>query len=130
MGVGVDAALEVNENIVEDAYQLLREGDSRHINLAEIDVVLKSVNLALEWEAAVLHLLSACNQHWIRETLAGKGRVNTKAAWEILQDCQEDCLVELAYNTRSRVMAQRSPERKHHKTLLHTPTQSIPMVLE
>ena len=56
------------------------------INLAELDAVLKGINLALHWEATVLHLVtdSACVQQWISDTLTGRARVNTKAASEML----------------------------------------------
>ena len=55
-------ALEHNGAAVEDASWLRKERDMLHINLAELDAVLKSVNLALMWKATVLHLHtdSAC----------------------------------------------------------------------
>ena len=57
-----------------------------YVNLAELDAALKGVNLALQWEATVLHLVpdSACVQRWISDTLTGKACVNTRAAGEML----------------------------------------------
>ena len=57
-------ALVVDEFIVEDACWFCLENDSRHINLAELDATLKGVNLAFQWQARVLHIVtdSACVQ--------------------------------------------------------------------
>ena len=57
-----------------------------HINLVELDVALKGVNLALQWEVTVLHLItdSRCVHRWISDTLTGKARVNMRAAGKML----------------------------------------------
>lgn len=44
--LAMGAALEVDGNIVEDACWL-RQNDCTHINLAELDAVLRGVNLAV-----------------------------------------------------------------------------------
>ena len=56
--------------------------------LAELEATLKGINLALQWEATVLHLVtdSACVHQWICDTLTGKARVNTRVAGEMLGD--------------------------------------------
>ena len=78
--------LEMNGTVIEDACWLRPTNNAQHINLAELDVALKGVNLALQWEATVLHLVtdSACMQRWISDTLTGKACVNTRAAGELL----------------------------------------------
>ena len=56
------------------------------MNLAELDVGLKRVNLALQWEVTVLHLVTdlVCEHRWISVTLTGKVCVNTRAACKML----------------------------------------------
>lgn len=49
-----------------------KEKDPQDINLAELDVILKDVNMTLVLETTVLH------------TLTGKARVHTKEASEML----------------------------------------------
>ena len=51
-------SLEHDRAAVEDASWLQKERDMQHINLAELDAVLKGVNMALMWEASILHLHS------------------------------------------------------------------------
>ena len=68
-----------------------------HINLVELDAVLKGVNMALMWEVTILHLHtdSACVHKWITDTLMGKARVCTRAASEMLIKQQLDALASL-----------------------------------
>ena len=84
--IATGVALETIGMVIEDAYWLHPTNDAQHINLAELDAALKGVNLALQWEATVLHLVtdSACVHCWISDTLTGKARVNTRAAGKML----------------------------------------------
>ena len=84
--VAAEVALETNGTFIDDACWLRPTNDAQHINLAELDAALEGTNLALHWEATVLHLVtdSACVHQWISDTLTGKARVNTKAAGEML----------------------------------------------
>lgn len=65
-----------------EAYWRMRVGyrpvnDVAHINLAELDTVLKGVKLALQWKAVRLHLRtdSLCVYYWISDTLTGKAKI-------------------------------------------------------
>ena len=79
-------AIEYDGAIIEDASWLRLAHADKHINLAELNAVLRSVNLALHWRASVIHLRtdSACVHRWISDTLSGKAKVRTKAASEML----------------------------------------------
>ena len=57
------------------------ENDTWHINLAELDAVMKGVNLALQWLAKRLHLCidSLCVYHWVSNMMTGKARICIKA---------------------------------------------------
>ena len=58
----------------------------QHINLAELDVVLRGITLALQWKAKTIHLQtdSACVHRWVSDTLSGQTRVHTKTPSEML----------------------------------------------
>ena len=60
--IATGVALETNGTVIEDACWLRPINNAQHINLAELDAALKGTNLALQWEATVLHLVtdSAC----------------------------------------------------------------------
>ena len=48
--------------------------------------MIKGVNLALQWQARVLYVItdSACVHQWVSDTLTGRAHVNTKAAGKML----------------------------------------------
>ena len=48
--------------VVEDACWLRPAKDFQHINLAELDAIIKGINLAILWKTTTLHLFtdSAC----------------------------------------------------------------------
>ena len=58
----------------------------KHINLAKLDMVLRSINLGLQWKAKTIHLQmnSACLHHWVSDTMSRQTRVHTKAPSEML----------------------------------------------
>lgn len=78
-------AMEINGTVIEGACWLRPTNNAQHINLAELDAAFKRVNLALQWEATVLHLATdlSCVHRWISDTLTEKAYVNTKAAGEM-----------------------------------------------
>ena len=84
MNVWVDASslairvlLEKNGAVIEDACWVQPMNDAVHINLAELDVVLKGNNLALQRGIKILHVRtnSLCIYHWVSDTGSGKARV-------------------------------------------------------
>ena len=78
--------IEVDGNVVEDASWLRSEDSSSHINMAELDAVIKGVNAALAWKLKKLHVRtdSLAVYHWISNALSGKVRLKTKASSEML----------------------------------------------
>ena len=93
LNVWVDASslaiavlMEKDGAAIEDACWLRPTNDAAHINLAELDAVMKGVNLALQWKVRklLIHTDSLCVYHWISDTLTSKARVRTKAASEML----------------------------------------------
>ncbi|KHJ41654.1 hypothetical protein D918_08301 [Trichuris suis] len=78
-------AVEVNGSIVEDA-AWLRPDDAYHINMAELDAVIKGLNLALSWQMKKIELMtdSVTVHRWISDGLSGRTRLRTKAASEML----------------------------------------------
>ena len=78
--------IEVDGHVVEDASWLRSEDSFSHINMAELDAVIKGVNAALAWKLKTLHVRtdSLTVYHWILNALSGKVRLKTKASSEML----------------------------------------------
>ncbi|KRY07334.1 Pol polyprotein, partial [Trichinella patagoniensis] len=64
----------------------LRPDDAQHINMAELDAVIKGLNLALSWQMRKIRLMtnSATVHRWVMDGLSGKARLKTKASGEML----------------------------------------------
>lgn len=79
------ALLEVNGEAIEDG-SWLRKDECSHINLAELDAVLKGINLAVAWDMKKVQLMTDSRSvyHWVSDALSGKSRLKTKAASEML----------------------------------------------
>ena len=77
--------VEVDGSTIEDA-SWLRTDDASHINMAELDAVIKGLNVALVWGFKEIELLtdSATVHRWICDGLSGKNRLKTKASSEML----------------------------------------------
>ena len=64
----------------------MRHDDASHVNMAELDAVVKGINLAIMWNMKKLRLCtdSLTVYHWVSDTLTGRARVKTKASSEML----------------------------------------------
>ncbi|XP_071524208.1 uncharacterized protein [Panulirus ornatus] len=83
--LAIRAVQEVNGNIVEDVCWLRQNGCS-HINLAELDALLRGVNLVVVWKMKRLLLMtdSKTVYYWLMDALSGRSRLKKKAASEML----------------------------------------------
>ncbi|KFD61492.1 hypothetical protein M514_26305 [Trichuris suis] len=73
--------LEVNGAVIEDA-AWLRSDDTQHINMAELDAVIKGLNLGLSWQMKDNDRMtdSLTVHRWLNDSLSGRTRLKTKAA--------------------------------------------------
>lgn len=69
--LAIGAALEGEGNIIADACWL-RQDECSHINLAELDAVLRGVNLAVSWKMSKVTLMtdSKTVYHWLADALS------------------------------------------------------------
>ena len=78
--------LEVDSRGVEDASWLRKKDDFNHINVAELEAILKGVNLALKWKLRDISIMtdSATVYGWVNITLTEEKRIRTKGAAEMI----------------------------------------------
>ena len=67
--LAIGVALERHDTVLEDACWLRPENNAQHINLVELDAMLKGINLALQWQGKLLHVKtdSVCIHHWVSD---------------------------------------------------------------
>ena len=84
--LATSVVIEKSESIAEDASWLRLVYEDRHINLVELNMVLRGINLALQRKASVIHLQTnlACVHHWISDTLTGNTRERTREVSKML----------------------------------------------
>lgn len=84
--LAVGVLLEVSGSLIKNACWLCPVNDVQHINMVELDAMLKGIKLTLEWETDVFYLKinSLLVYPWISDTLISKGRLKIKATIEML----------------------------------------------
>ena len=84
--IATGVVLEIGGSEVEDAAWLRKRDDCGHINVAELDAVLKGLNLALKWGLRKIELRtdSATVFAWVRSAISGEKRIKTKGGAEML----------------------------------------------
>jgi len=78
--------LEVNEETIEDDTWLRKKDDVRHINIAELEGVVKGLNLCFKW--GMMDIMVKCDNKsvvsWIEDTIPNRSKLNTTAYLELL----------------------------------------------
>ena len=84
--LAMGCALEVEGEIIEDASWLRKREDGSHINLAELDSVLKGLNLVAKWNFDEVEIMtdSATVYGWLTASLNDSHRVKVRGMSEML----------------------------------------------
>ena len=84
--LAIGVVLEINGVVVEDAAWLRKTDDHHHINVAELEAVLKGVNLCVKWGVKDITIKtdSATVKGWLGLTMSEERRVKTNGAAELL----------------------------------------------
>jgi len=84
--IAMGVCLEIDDKIVEDAAWLRKEDDGAHINVAELEAVLKGVSLALKWQIKDMVLMtdSATVFSWVKSVLDDTRRPKVSGLSEML----------------------------------------------
>ncbi|XP_065658267.1 uncharacterized protein LOC136082772 [Hydra vulgaris] len=80
------ALIQVGETTVEDATWLRKETSDIHINMAELDAVIRGMNMALmlKLKKVTVFTDSVTVFHWVSDALTRKSRLRSKATGEML----------------------------------------------
>jgi len=84
--LALGVVVEIEDAVVEDGAWMRKADDYAHINVAELEAVLKGINLCLKWglKEITVKTDSATVVGWLKLVLSGEKRVKTKGAAEIL----------------------------------------------
>ena len=84
--IATGVLLEIGGSPVEDAAWQRKKDDCGHINVAELDAVLKGINLALKWGLRKVEICTDSTMvfAWVKSAVTGDKRIKTKGAGEML----------------------------------------------
>ena len=84
--IALGACLEIDGDIVEDASWLRKKDDATHINVAELDAVIRGLNLAIKWDlrSVCIKTDSATVNNWVSSILANDHKIRTHGSSEML----------------------------------------------
>ena len=110
--LAIGVCLEIDGAIVEDSTWLRKQGDGAHINLAELEAVIKGINLAIKWKLCDIKLMtdSGTVYHWVNSLLTNDRRIRTHGLAEalvhrrlnLLSDLLKECNISLSiYQVKS-----------------------------
>ena len=104
--LAMGVCLEVDSTVVEDAAWLRKDSDGSHINVAELEAVLKGLTLALKWGFRQVQLVtdSATVHGWVQSVLKDERRPRVSGLSEmvvrrrlgLLEQIRDEYSVELA----------------------------------
>ncbi len=95
--IATGVAIAVDGEIVEDAAWLRKKDDTAHINVSELDAVIRGINLCLKWGIRQLTVMtdSSTVAGWLKAVLDNAHRIRTHALSEMLIRRRLDLLREL-----------------------------------
>lgn len=84
--LAVGALLEIDGDVVEDMAWLRKKEDGMHINVTELDSVLKGINIALKWGLKSFTIMtdSATVYSWLQSLLSRSCKIRTSGISEML----------------------------------------------
>ena len=84
--IATGVVVEIGGLVAEDATWLRKKKDYNHINVAELDVVLKGINLVIKCGLREIEIRtdSATVLSWVTSTVEESGRIRTKGAGEVI----------------------------------------------
>ena len=86
-----------------------------HINVAELDAVLKGINLAIKWGLREIEIRtdSAMVLSWLTSTVEESGRIRTKGAGEVIVKRTLEILGELVFEFKLQIKAVFMPSERN-----------------
>ena len=89
--------MEIGGLVEEDATWLRKKNHYNHINVAELDAVLKGINLAIKWGLREIEIRTDSDTvlSWVTSTVEESGRIRKKGAGEMIVKQRLGILAEL-----------------------------------
>ena len=114
--IALGAVIEVGDNVIEDSCWLRTKGDKRHINIAELDAVIKGVTMAAKWGLKNLQVVtdSKTVASWLQLIVNNVHRVMTSGLHELLVERRLQIFDDMIATGRLALTVQWVPSADNH----------------
>ncbi|XP_047140944.1 uncharacterized protein LOC124816001 [Hydra vulgaris] len=118
--IAIGVAIEYNGVIVEDAAWLRSTNDIMHINMAELDAVVRGINLSVKWDIKNLSIFidSVTVHGWLKSVLTESHRVRSNGLSEMLIKRRLSLLREIIKEYSMNIIAKWVPFSKNKADVL------------
>lgn len=118
--LALGVVLEIGTYVVEDAAWLRKKNDPGHINIAELDAVVKGLNLALKWGLLEIEVMtdSMTVLRWLNTTLNDECRVKVVGMSEMLVKRRLAVICDLAREYGLALTVTFSPSEKNRADVM------------
>ena len=118
--LAIGVTLEVEGNMVEDGCWLRPYDDMRHINVVELDSVVKGLTLAVKWKLKNVKVVtdSRSVSGWLQRLVSNSSRVRVSGLQEVLVLRRLQIIEDLIATTGMQVEVQWVPSEANHADLL------------
>jgi len=84
--IAIGCVLQIGDHVIEDGSWLRQENDCAHISIAELEAIMKGINLALKWNVKKLLIVtdSVVVHGWLASLKTRKNRIKVIEMSEIL----------------------------------------------
>ena len=84
--LAIGTVMEIGGCVMEDAAWLRKADDPAHINVAELEAVIRGINLAIKWKAVKLEVMtdSATVKSWLESVFSSSHRARAHGITEML----------------------------------------------
>lgn len=95
--IAIGVILEVGDNVVEDAAWMRPKDDPKHINCAELDAVIRGLNMALRWGRRELLIMTDSSTvfGWLSAVIKKTHNVRTRSLSEVIIRRRLDILTDI-----------------------------------
>lgn len=103
--LAIGVVIEIEGRIVEDASWLRQKRESMHINVAELDAVIRGLNTALRWGDREIEVMtdSTSVYRWLAAIINKTSNVKTRSLYELLIRRRLDIIEEVIQERRLKI---------------------------
>lgn len=118
--LAIGVVLETKNGVIEDACWLRKLNDSSHINVAELEGVIRGISVAVRWKFKNINIKTDSRVvfGWLKSTIEGTTKVKTKALSDALIRRRLDIIKQMCHELQVNISVDWIPSRLNKADIL------------